>query len=48
MLTRVVKVPAHKAHRLNEAADAATSQAALEADIGGVVSHSDSGAVRST
>ena len=46
VLTRVVKVPAHKAHPLNEAADAAASQAALEADIGGVVSHSDSGAIR--
>ena len=46
VLTRVVKVPAHKAHPLNEAADAAASQAALEADIGGVLSHSDSGAVR--
>ena len=47
VLTRVVKVPAHKGHPLNKAAaDAAASQAALEADIGGVVSHSYSGAVR--
>ena len=42
MLTRLVKVPAP----LNEAADAAASRAALEADIEGVVSHSDSGTVR--
>ena len=46
VLTRIVKVPARKAHPLNEAADAAASRAALEADIKGVVSHSDSGAVR--
>ena len=45
VLTRVVKVPTHKAHPLNAVADAAASQAALEADIEGVVSHSDSGAV---
>ena len=32
VLTRIIKVPAHKAHALNEAADAAASRAATEAD----------------
>ena len=46
VLPPFVKVPAHKAHPLNEAADAVASRAALEADIEGVISHSDTGAVR--
>lgn len=47
VLTRFVKVPAHKAHPLNEAADAAASLAALSGDVeDSVMSHADSGAVR--
>jgi len=45
--TRFVKIPAHKAHPLNEAADAAASLAALGGDAESVaLSHSDSSAVR--
>lgn len=45
--TRIIKVPAHAAHALNEAADAAASRAAEAADDETVaMSHADSGAVR--
>ena len=47
VFTRIIKVPAHKAHALNEAADAAASRAATEADEESVaLSHTDSEAVR--
>jgi hypothetical protein len=47
VFTRLVKVPAHKAHPLNEAADAAASQAAEEGDAEtATLCHADSGAVR--
>ena len=47
MMTRIIKVPAHRAHALNEAADAAACAAAEEADPESVtLSHADSNAVR--
>jgi hypothetical protein len=47
VFARIIKVPAHRAHALNEAADAAASQAAEEADAEtAALSHADSGAVR--
>ena len=47
VFTRIIKVPAHKAHALNEAADAAASRAATEADETSVaLSHTDSETVR--
>ena len=33
VLTRLVKVPAHKGHPLNESADAAASRAAMETEL---------------
>jgi hypothetical protein len=45
--TRIIKVPAHKSHAMNEAADAAASRAATEADEASVaLSHTDSETVR--
>ena len=47
VFTRIVKCPAHKAHPLNEAADAAASRAAEEGDVEtAALSHADSKAVR--
>ena len=47
VFARIIKVPAHRAHALNEAADAAASQAAEEADAEATaLSHADNGAVR--
>jgi len=47
IMTRIIKVPAHAAHPLNEAADAAASAAADEADSETVaMSHVESSAVR--
>ena len=47
VFTRIIKVPAHRAHALNEAADAAASRAATEADDESVaLSHTDSETVR--
>jgi hypothetical protein len=47
VFTRIIKVHAHRAHALNEAADAAAFQAAEEADAQtAVLSHADSGTVR--
>ena len=47
VLTRVIKVPAHRAHPLNELADAGASRAAIEGDAESAAqSHTDSRAVR--
>ena len=47
VMTRFIKVPAHKGHALNEAADASASAAATAADgETGALSHADSRAVR--
>jgi hypothetical protein len=47
VFTRIIKVPAHRAHALNEAADAAASLAAEVADIEDVaLCHADGQAVR--
>ena len=47
VFTRLIKVPAHRAHTLNEAADAAASRAAAEADAEtAALCHTDTGAVR--
>jgi len=47
LITRIIKVTAHAAHPLNEAADAAASAAAEEADSESVMmSHVDRGAVQ--
>ena len=47
IFTRIIKVPAHRAHVLNEAADAAATRAAADADAEtAALSHEDTGAVR--
>jgi hypothetical protein len=46
VFTRIIKVPVHKAHAQNEAADAAASLAAEEADEETALSHAASQAVR--
>jgi ribonuclease HI len=46
VFTRIIKVPVHKAHAQNEAADAAASLAAEEADEETALSHAASQAIR--
>jgi ribonuclease HI len=49
VFTHIIKVPAHREHELNEAADAAASQAAEEADADtAALSHVDSAQYDST
>jgi hypothetical protein len=47
VFTCIIKVPAHRAHVLNKAADAAASRAAAEADAEtAALCHADAGTVR--